>query len=186
MSFAAIALASASLLILLGAYWAAASPLPEEIKPDAGEKIEDMFPSHTQHFPQLKQTLDSSDARYVSRRGSKDLERLWRAERSEILRSYVRGLCADFARVMRLWSILQAHSPNAVKAGESDWRRLALHFRFFYRMALLCIELRGACTLQQLARLSAYVGSLSALASSAMARAGYAAVEAELKNDTIA
>lgn len=74
-------IAAAGVGVLLGLVCASWIPLREERIFRPSENIELPFPLHTQHFPQLKHSLDSSDAQYVSRRGSKELQNGWRAER---------------------------------------------------------------------------------------------------------
>jgi hypothetical protein len=161
-------------------------PLREERSLRPSENIELLFPLHTQHFPQLKHSLDSSDAEYVSRRGSKELQHDWRAERRRILKDYLHGLGGDFARVMRLRRMLNSQPGLSLQPDRSAWLRLALRFRLRYRMVSFCILVRGTCTLRQLARLSTCVGSTAALAETAVASAGYRAVEGEAGTSSIA
>ncbi len=179
-------MAAAGVLVLLAFLCATLIPLREERSLQPGEKIELLFPVHTQHFPQLKRSLDSSDAQYVTRQGSKELHNDWRSERCRILKDYVNGLGGDFARVMLLRRMLNSISRPSVQTGRFRWMRLALRFRMHYRAVSFCVFVRGTCTLRQLARLSAIVACLAALAGAAVASAGYRAVEGEAGTRSIA
>lgn len=179
-------IAAAGAVVLLALVCASWIPLREERSLRPSENIELLFPLHTQHFPQLKHSLDSSDAEYVSRRGSKELQNGWRAERRRILKDYIHGLGGDFARVMMLRRFLKSQPRTLLPADRFGWSRLALRFRLHYRAVSFCAFVRAACTLRQLARLSACVGSLAALAGTAVANAGYRAVEGEAGMSSIA
>ena len=170
MNFAALLFASLIPLILFGVAWIFGWPLAEETSPHPGETNEDLFPLHTRHFPQLRQSLDSADARYIHRRVSKELERSWRAERKQILRDYLAGLAGDFARVGRLAGMVDSLSPEMSKRNLVERYWLAMHFRFLYRSISVCMSAGGPGVLRQLARLTAYVGSLSALEEANMER----------------
>jgi hypothetical protein len=161
-------------------------PLGQERSLQPSKNIELLFPLHAQHFPQLKHSLDSSDAQYVSRRGSKGLQNAWRSERRRILKDYIQGLGGDFARVMLLRRILDSQSRPSLQASRSGWLRLAQRFRLHYRAVSFCVLVRGTCTLRQLAGLSACVGSLAALAGREVANAGYHVVEGEAETNSMA
>jgi hypothetical protein len=186
MSVSIFFIAAAGAFVLFAAVCASWIPLREERSLGPSENIELHFPLHTQHFPQLKHSLDSSDAQYVSRRGSKELQNGWRVERHRILKDYIHGLGGDFARVMRLRRMLNSQSRQLLQVNRFGWSRLALRFRLRYRAVSLCIFVRGTCTLRQLARLSACVGGLAALAGTAVAGAGYRVVEDEAGTSPIA
>ena len=179
-------IAAAGALALLAFICASLIPLREEGTLPPSENIELLFPLHTQHFPQLKRSLDSSDAEYVSRRGSKELQNSWRAERHRILKDYIHGLSRDFARVMLLRCMLNSEPLAALQRGRSGWLRLARRFRRHYRAVSFCAFIRGTCTLGQLGRLSACVGSLATLVEKAVTSAGYRAVENEAGTSPIA
>jgi hypothetical protein len=186
MSVSVVFIAAVGAVVVFAVACASWIPLREERSLEPGERIELLFPLHTQHFPQLKHSLDSSDAQYVSRRGSKELQNGWRAERRRILKDYIRGLGGDFARVMQLRRMLKSQSWVPLPTGRLGWSRLALRFRLRYRVVSFCVSARGTCTLRQLAGLSTCVGSMGALAEMAVAGAGYRAVEGEAGTSSIA
>ena len=179
-------IAAAGAFVLIAIVCASWIPLREERSLRPSENIELLFPLHTQHFSQLKHSLDSSDAQYVSRRGSKELQNGWRAERRRILKDYLQGLGGDFARVMLLRRVLNAQSRVPLPTGRLGWSRLALRFRRHYRVVSFCVSARGTCTLRQLAGLSTCVGSMAALAETGVAGARYRAVEGEAGTSSIA
>jgi hypothetical protein len=157
-------------LILFGVVWILARPLTEETSLDHGDTIEDLHPLHTQYLPQLRGALDTADARYVRRRVSKEAERSWSAERRQIVRDYLTGLAGDFSRVMHLAGIVDSLSPKVSKRAHLERTWLALRFRILYRVILVCMSAGSPGVLRQVARLTSYVGNLSALEEAAMAR----------------
>jgi hypothetical protein len=165
-----------SLLTLLGVSflvatcWMAIWPLPEESSPGPDEKIEDLLPLHTQHFPQLKHSLYSTDKRYISRKLSRELERSWREERGRILKSFVDGLARDFGRLIRLGRVVDSIALKSATPDERERFWVAMQFRLHFRILSLWIFRDGPVAIWQLRRLTAAVGSLSALAEAAMMR----------------
>ncbi|MGA8220697.1 MAG: hypothetical protein WB780_03515 [Candidatus Acidiferrales bacterium] len=145
-------------------------PLPEETAAEPGDKIEDLLPLHTQHFPQLKHALDSTDKRYISRKVSSELQRSWRDERGKILKSFVEGLARDFGRVVRLGRVVDLISPGAPKADGTERFWLALRFRLHFRILSRWVSGDGRIVIWQVQRLTAVVGSLSAMAEAGMLR----------------
>jgi hypothetical protein len=169
--------------ILIGLAWMAKSPLPQEISADPGEKIEDLFPLHTQHFPQLKQSLASTDEGYLRPKLSKDRERLWREERAKILESFLDGLAGDFGRVMRLGRLVDSLSSNAAKPDGIERFWLALRFRLQYRILSLWISGGGAVEIGQLRGLTESVGSLAAMVEADMPQLETGDDETEMPQD---
>ena len=155
---------------LAGLCLMAVLPLLEESSAEPGDKIEHLLPLHTQHFPQLKYALDSADKRYISRKVSRELERSWREERNSILKSFVEGLARDFGRVVRLGRVVDSISPGAAKADGTERFWLALRFRLHFRILSLWISWDGRIVIWQVQRLTAVVGSLSAIAEAGMLR----------------
>jgi hypothetical protein len=170
MNFAEILFIFLLPLILFGVVWILGRPLREETSLDPGDTIEDLLLLHTQHFPQLRGSLDSADARYVRRRVSKEAERSWSAERRQIVRDYLKGLAGDFARVLHLAGIVDSLSPKVLKRTQLQRTWLALRFRILYRAILVYMSAGSPGVLRQVARLTGYVGNLSALEEAAMAR----------------
>jgi hypothetical protein len=154
--------------ILWGVAWILGRPLAQETSLDPGGIIEDLFPLHSRRFPQLRQSLDSADAHYIRRTASKDVAQSWAAERRQVVRDYLAGLAGDFARVLRLSSIVDSLSPNLSK--RKLVKRYWLILRFLSRGISVCMSAGGPAALRWIARLTDFVGSLSALEEAAMVR----------------
>ncbi|HYL67683.1 MAG TPA: hypothetical protein VEX69_00820 [Candidatus Limnocylindria bacterium] len=170
-------------LMILGVIWILCRPLTEETSLDRGGTIEDLLPFHSQHFPQLRGALDFTDARYISRRVSKDGEGSWSAERKQIVRDYLTGLAGDFARVSSLARIVDSLSLRASKRTRLERIWLMLRFRILYRTILLSLWRERCSKLHQVGRLTGYVGSLSALGETAMSRLELMSSDDEVQSD---
>jgi hypothetical protein len=156
-------------LILMGALvWLVSKRLPEENSLSLESKIEDLVPLHTQHFPQLRQALESADSRYVRQNATASLHRAWREERRQILRSFLAGLAEDFARLDRLSRIVASLTPHFSRRDELERIWLSLRFRLTYRIVSMRISAGGAASARELSYLASLVGSLSAHAEAGM------------------
>jgi len=149
--------------------WLLGRPLPEE-RADGEKNIEDSLPSHTQHLPQLRQSLALADRRYIRQKASKEIARTWRAERQKILMSFLSGLAQDFARLERLASVVGSLSPDVPQPEKIRRAWLRLRFRISYRVLSLEIAAGRPCSMGRLARLTELVGNLSVNAENAMER----------------
>jgi hypothetical protein len=183
MNFAGLLYSFLIALIVLGVAWIFGRPLAEEASLIASEAIEALLPLHTLHFPQLRQSLDSADARYIRRKVSTEVERLWSAERKQIVRDYLTGLAGDFARVSQLAGIVDSLSSRISRRNEVERYWLALRFRFLYRVISVCMSAGSPSVLRQIACLTAYVGSLSALEEAAMERLELLTAEEEVQSN---
>jgi hypothetical protein len=162
--------AALSLALLLALVYLLRKPAPSQSTPSPTGKIqiEELFPLHCRHFPQMRQVLFATDAEYVRRRCSRSAQRPWRAERRRILRRYLNGLGEDFVRLDRLHRTVTALSPDVARAREAEWFWLGLRFRLMYRL----VELRlafGWVAMPHLARLVEMVGSFAAEIEAGMA-----------------
>jgi hypothetical protein len=164
MSLLLAAFAFAFVLLLLAVGWLANKPLPEEAALGNGKKIEELLPMHTHHFPQLRQSLNSADSRYLHKKLSKEGERMWHAERRQIVQSFLTGLAGDFTRLERFAQVVGSMSLHP--AGRNIFKRawLSLRFRLNYRFLSLWIRAGGSGSMRQIARLTLLVGNLAALA----------------------
>jgi len=169
-----------AVLALAAAVWAGSRPLPQEAALGGQKKIEELLPLHTQHFPQLRQSLDSTDARYVRRKVSKDAEKMWREERRQILQRFLSGLAGDFARLNQLRRVIGALAERNSERAEfvSVW--LGMRFRLNCRLISMQIALGGPRSMRQLARLTDVVASLSARAEATMAELETESARAEI------
>lgn len=152
--------------------WTMSQPLPEEVTFGRRRKIEDLLPLHTQHFPQLRQSLDSTDERYIHRRASEVKQRMWRAERRQILQGFLAGLAGDFARLNRLTDVIASLSPRGPKHEKLKRSWLCMRFRLHYRIISAQTAAGGSCSMRGLARMTGLVASLSARAETAMTQTG--------------
>jgi hypothetical protein len=149
--------------------WLLGRRLLEE-REDAEKNIENLLPSHTQHLPQLRQSLDLADRRYIRQKASKEIARKWRADRQKILRSFLSGVAQDFVRLERLASVVGCLSPDVPKNEEIRRAWLRFRFRISYRVLSMEIAAGRPCSMERLARLTELVGNLSANAENAMER----------------
>lgn len=163
--FAVVALAL--LLALLWLAWRPASPPPVSAA-ETKLQIEDLFPLHCRHFPQVRQALSAEDQAFLKGRASRRIQRQSRAERHEVARKFLAGLKEDFSRLERLGRTVAALSPEVSRTLEAERFWLGLRFRTLYRLAWLRLEI-GRISVPQLARLTELVGSLAAQIESAMA-----------------
>lgn len=162
MSFVALLIACATFLVLAALIWLVSKPLGEEISLSVESKIEDLVPLHTQHFPQLRQALESADSRYVRQNANAELHRMWQEERRQILRSFLAGLAEDFARLERLARIIASLSPRFSRRQELARIWLSVRFRLTYRIISIWISVGGTGVARQLRYLTELVGNLSA------------------------
>jgi hypothetical protein len=163
-------------LLLIGIVWLVAVPLPRENSAEAAKlHIEDLVPRHSQHFPQLRQSLQRADHQYVRQRASKEAERRWLEDRRKVLRAFLEGLGEDFARLDQLATLIAAHSANVSRKEEFLRLWLSMRFRFNYRMVAMSISTGRIGSTRELVRLTELVGSLSARTETMMARLDVAA-----------
>src|SRR6202162_1506053 len=98
--------------LLFGLGRQASKPLAEEKSARLINNIEDLLPSHSQHLPQLRQSLASTDTRYVRRNTSEEVEHMWREERRQIVARFLRGVAADFARTEQFAKVVGSLHPQ--------------------------------------------------------------------------
>lgn len=170
MSVVVLLITCTTLLILVAMVWLVSKPLPEESSLGFENKIEDLVPLHTQHFPQLRQALESADSRYVREKATAALHRMWREERRQVLRSFLAGLAEDFARLDRMSRIVASLTPHFSRREELARIWLSLRFRLTYRIISIWISAGGVGSARQLNYLTELVGCLSAQAEAAMIR----------------
>src|ERR1700689_5773183 len=117
--------AGAAVGLLFGLCRQVSKPLAEEKSARLINNIEDLLPLHSQHLPQLRQSLSSTDTRYVRRRTSDEIERMWREERRQVVARFLSGVAADFARIERLPLGVASLAPESSKREEGfrAWAR---------------------------------------------------------------
>jgi len=161
------------LLVLLWLAWTPVAP-PPPVEPRL--KIEELFPLHCRHFPQVRQALSPADLAYLRGRASARILRQVRAERCEVTRKFLAGLKEDFSRLNRLAATVAALSPEISRAQEAERLRLILRFRILYGLVWLRLA-TGSISLPQLGRLTDLLGSLAAQIETAMVALAEASAE---------
>ena len=162
--------AVAVLVLLLAIVWLAGTPFLRKASEPLRGKIEDLLPLHTHHFPQLRQALTTADEHYIRQKASKEVQRMWRAERRQILHGFLTGLARDYVRLKQLARVVESLGAQPKKRGEMRHIWLSFCFRLNYRLASLNIRAGGLGAMRQIARLTDLVGDLSAETETAMTR----------------
>jgi hypothetical protein len=162
--------AGGALALLLVLLWLAlkTASAPPVMTADGKLQIEDLFPLHCRHFPQVRQALSSADLDYLKQRASRRILRRVRAERRQVARNFLAGLKEDFWRLDHLAGTVAALSPKVSRTQEAERFWLGLRFRILYGLVLLRLETRSV-PVPQLGRLTELIGSLAAQIEAAMA-----------------
>jgi hypothetical protein len=163
--------AALTLLLLLALFWLARRIFAPHQTEALGEKpaIEDLFPLHSRHIPQVLQAVASSDDEYLRLRVSPKLRRRVRAERRAVVKGFLAGLSEDYRRLHRLAQTIAAISPHVERRHEI--RRLWLRIEFEF----LCLMVRarlavGWNSVPLLSELATILGAQAAQLEAAMAR----------------
>ncbi len=130
--------------------------------------IEELFPLHSRHFPQVRQALSADDRDYLKRRASSGLRREALATRRQVVQEYLAGLAKDFSRLDRLGRTVARLSPQLNRRLESERVWLGLRFWGLYLLVRLGVRTVRP-TVWPLERLTGLVGSLAAEIEAAMA-----------------
>jgi hypothetical protein len=143
-------------------------PLPEEISTDSGMKIEDLLPLHSQHLPQLRQSLEFNDSRYLRRNTSEEAEHMWRDERRQIVAHFLRSVAIDFARTEQFAKVVASLTPKPSRHNEAFRAWLSFRFRVSYRLLSVWIAAGKPLSIGPLIHLTNLVANISADAENAM------------------
>lgn len=141
----------------------------------AGPPVEQLFPLHSRHFPQVRQALSAADEIYLRARASPELRRRALAERRKVARQFLAGLREDFTRLHRLGRTVASLSPKVSRKQEAERFWLGLRFQVLYGLVWVRLQVGSTC-LPQLARLTELVGGLAAQIETAMAALEQASV----------
>jgi hypothetical protein len=160
-----------AVLLLLVLLWLARETRRSGTLRAEGTKLalEELFPLHCQHFPQVLQALSSSDAEYLHFRVSCLTRRRVLAERRAVARKFLAGLREDFQRLDQLGRTIAALSPQVEYAGEAGRLRQLLRFELLYRLIQLRLAF-GGISVPALRRLADLVGAHAAELGAAMAQ----------------
>ncbi|HEY0705138.1 MAG TPA: hypothetical protein VGD60_20400 [Candidatus Acidoferrales bacterium] len=138
MVLTAVCAVLASFAFLARVFWAGVKPLPAELEIDRSQEIEDLWPLHAQHFPQLRRSLAAFE-RNETRPDDSAEDRKKREElRRSVLREFLTGLERDFARMGQIVRIAGEMSPSGAEpglGGRAGIKLLQARFRFNYRLA---------------------------------------------------
>lgn len=134
-------------------------------------ELENLFPLHCRHFPQIRQALSGADAGFLRGRASRRALKEWRAERRHVLRHFLAGLGEDFERLDRLARTVAALSPEVNRKQEMERFWLSTQFLLLYRVVSLRL-VAGFPRLPQVAHLTDLIGSLAAQVDERMAALG--------------
>lgn len=160
--------AGAAVGLLFGLGRQVSKPLAEEKSARLINNIEDLLPLHSQHLPQLRQSLASTDTRYVRRRTSDEIERMWREERRQVVARFLSGVAADFARIERLAVVVTSLGPESSKRDRAFRAWVRFRFRILYRAASRWTAAGRPLSTGPLVHLTNLVANLSAYAENAM------------------
>jgi hypothetical protein len=161
MALIAVCAFLACILFLTRIRWECARPLPAELEIGPSRQIEDLWPLHTQHFPQLRQALAAVERRDMRRNASHQPEREWRQHRRDVLEGFLSGLAEDFARLGQIVQILETVFPlTPEQRREMDSSRV--QFRLNYRFVALLIASRWMDPTRRLSRLTEILANMSA------------------------
>jgi len=151
----------ASAIFLMRVLWEWGKPLRAELEIDPSRQIEYLWPSHTQHFPQLKQSLAAVKGRDARARASRQTKQEWREWRGGFWQGFMSGLAEDFARLGQVVQILEEVSPlTPLQRTGMDFSRM--QFRMNYRLAEFLIARRGIDPMKRICRLTEILGNMSA------------------------
>ncbi len=172
-----------ALLLLLALLWLLRERPEARRAPVATTKlpIEELFPLHCRHFPQVRQALSTADQQYLKERASRRIQRQSRSDRLDVARQFLAGLREDFSRLEHLGRAVAALSPAVRRALEAERLWLGIRFRILYQVVWLRLA-TGGVPLPELERLTQLVGSLAAQIESAMAALEESSV-ARLRSD---
>jgi hypothetical protein len=162
--------AGVAVALLLALFWLLRRPASKSVQTELRGKvaIEDLFPLHCRHFPQIRQALSIRDEEFLRGRVSPQELKKWRAERRDVLRQFLLGLGEDFLRLDRLARTVAALSPEVSRARETERLWLSLRFRVLYRLVNIGLY-TSRSSLSQLTRLTEMVGSFAAQIEAAIA-----------------
>lgn len=158
----ALCVVAACLIVLRGLTQNLRRPLEIERQANFARQIEDLWPHHAQHFPQLRQTLILIQRGDNGLQGTGHAEQEWHEQRRDALAVFLRGLGEDFARLGQIVKILESVSPLTAQK-KRDVISCQSQFRINYRIAAALIATRWLDPTNPLNRLTEILANISAL-----------------------
>lgn len=124
-------------------------------------QIENLFPLHCRHFPQMRQVFLGQDEEFLRRRASGEIQRRWRVERRRVALGFLAGLREDFQNLSRLAREAAKLSTRLSRKQETEFFWLGVRFHALYAILhlRLCLSIAPLDSLKELADL---VGNLAA------------------------
>lgn len=153
-----------ALLLLWLTLWLLREPAggrPAPPSPKQHPQIEELFPLHCRHFPQIRQVLLREDGEWLRQRTGGRLLRRWHAERRRVAELFLAGLREDFQHLTRLARAVAALSPQLSQKQESELFWLSVRFQALYLLVRVRVRL-GVSPLTGLTRLTEILGNLAA------------------------
>jgi hypothetical protein len=141
----------------------AGEPLPAgkgQPLPAGPLQIENLFPLHCRHYPQMRQVFLNQDEEFLRRRASARIRRRWRDERQRVALGFLAGLREDFQNLSRLAREAARLSPKLSEKQEAELLWLRLRFQALYLMVQLRLRF-GLAPLGGLTQLANMVGNLA-------------------------
>lgn len=147
--------------LLLGLLtWAMRRPSRRPPALPASASLDELGPTHCQHFPIFRQVLTTGDREYLARHASRRLRRRVHAERRHVARQFLAGLREDFARLNHLAVIVARLSPKVEH--KAEWRRFCLVVRFQLLYVFVWLDLAlGGSAVREIVQLTRLIGSTS-------------------------
>lgn len=169
MMWEALVFAAVSLVLLVLMLWLmrepAAHPAPVSEAPTKAaqpehRQIEELFPLHCRHFPQMRQVFLRRDEEYLRQRAPGGITQRWRAERRRVALGFLAGLRDDFQRLNRLAREVARLSPRLSQKQEAELFWLGLRFQALYWLVNLRLRF-GQVSLGGLTQLTDMIGNLA-------------------------
>jgi hypothetical protein len=135
-------------------------PGPTEPLPAGGLQIENLFPLHCRHYPQMRQVFLNQDEEFLRRRASAKIRRRWRTERQRVALGFLAGLREDFQNLSRLAREAAKLSPRLSQKQEAELLWLGLRFQALCVMVQLRLRF-GLAPLGGLTEMASMVGNLA-------------------------
>jgi hypothetical protein len=129
---------------------------------------EKAFATHYRFFPQVRQALSPTDARYLRRRLPPRIAKKMLRDRRAVARKFLAGLYEDFSDLERLARTVAALSPVLSREQETERLLLGLRFRLLYLWVWARL-FTGSVSLEPIEHLAVLIGQYATRMERAMA-----------------
>lgn len=158
----------AGLSVLL--LWSLRRPTPARFKAERLDTLE-IPGGHVVYLEQMRQALQKEDLAFLTSRGSADLAREVKRERTRVLLRYLEAMHGDFDQLIRLARVIAVLSPEIAPAQEWERLRLAVWFSLNYFLLRARLHL-GLAAMPQLNGIGQRLGDLAMRIEKAMTELG--------------